>query len=132
MLHSTRHTRLATLLTAAAGLGPLAPGASALPYEQIYVDPSTGYATPAPTGSRADSIEYRGDAATGGYASAKRSSVELPPAVAEPASASGFDWTSAGIGAAAVGGLLLIVLATTVAMGSRGRGPLVRRGAART
>jgi hypothetical protein len=133
MIHSTRNRRLATLFVAAAGLGALAPGAgsasnASAAQDQFYVNPSTGYATPAPTGSRADSMEYRGNAATGGYASPKSSSVEPQPAVDQPASPTGFDWPSAGIGGAAVGGLLLVLLAAHVGMGSRGRGPLVRRG----
>jgi hypothetical protein len=41
----------------------------------------------------------------------------------------GFDWASAAIGAAAGGGLVLLVVAGTVGMARRGRGPLVRRGA---
>jgi hypothetical protein len=64
-----------------------------------------------------------------GYASQAGPRDDAPPAVEVSSTSEGFDWASAAIGAAAGGGLVLLVVAGTVGMARRGRGPLVRRGA---
>jgi hypothetical protein len=93
-----RNTSLALLLAAALFASVLASGASA-DYgtspgseEQIYVNPSTGYASPTPV---------------------VQPSVSQPAVdeAAQTASSGGFDWPSAGIGAAAGTALLLTLIA---------------------
>jgi hypothetical protein len=90
-----KKTSLALLLAAALFASVLASGASANngtspgSEEKIHVNPSTGFASPAPS---------------------VRPSVSQP-AVEEPASSGGFDWPSAGIGAAAGTALLVALMA---------------------
>jgi hypothetical protein len=93
-----KNTSLALLLAAALFASVLASGASAQhgtspgSGESIYVNPSTGHASPAPTVRP----------------SVSQSAVDEP---AEPTSSGGFDWPSAGIGAAAGAALLLALMA---------------------
>jgi hypothetical protein len=93
-----RNTSLALLLAAALFASVLASGASAnygtspSSEEKIYVNPSTGFASPAP------SVRP----------SVSQPAVEEP---AEPASSGGFDWPSAGIGAAAGTALVVALMA---------------------
>ena len=111
MMSSPRKTRLTALVLGIAVAVVLAPAASAHhgyvakgPGESVYVNPSTGYASPLDPGDDGVALEVA-------------------------SSSEGFDWASAAIGAAAGAGLLLILFASTIAMGKRGHGPLVRRGA---
>lgn len=57
------------------------------------------------------------------------SPAERQPAVQAPAAE--FDWPSAAVGAAAVAGLLLLLLTAMIGIGRHGRGPLAQRGAVR-
>jgi hypothetical protein len=120
MALTARNTRLAALVIATAVTGSLAPGAAAST-EMLYVNPSTGYATPAP--STRETVQVNPST---GYASVGQPSTTplaatprsiVPPTAAE--SSSGFDWASAGLGAAAGGGLVLVLAlsATTVGVG---------------
>jgi hypothetical protein len=93
-----KNTSLALLLATALFASVLASGASAqygtspISEETIYVNPSTGYASPMP----------------GVAPAASERAVDEP---AQPASSGGFDWPSAGIGAAAGAALLLALMA---------------------
>jgi hypothetical protein len=107
MLNFALNKTLAVLLIGAAFTVALAPGAFANPAgssDQIYVNPSTGFASPMPQSTHEAT-----------------SSPAPQPTIDEP---SGFDWPSAAIGAAAIGGLLLILMGATVGAGRTGRGPL--------
>ena len=120
MALTARNTRLAALVIATAVAGSLAPAAAASS-ETLYVNPSTGYATPAP--STRETVQVNPST---GYASAGQPSttpLAATPRSIEPTTAaessSGFDWASAGIGAAAGGGLVLVLTlsAATVGLG---------------
>jgi hypothetical protein len=93
-----KNTSLALLLAAALFASVLASGASAHygtspgSEEKIYVNPSTGYASPSPPV----------------LPSVSQPAVDEP---AEPTSSGGFDWPSAGIGAAAGSALLVALMA---------------------
>ena len=139
MIPHAATTRVASLLTAAAVAAALAAGASAgspAQEDEIYVNPSTGFASTMPqTGPKVYVNPSTGFASGANASSSSSDEVtisQLPqPALAEPAQG-GFDWPSAGIGAAAAGGLVLLLLAAVVGLGRRGRRPLARSGAART
>ena len=88
-------TRLAALVIATAVAGSLAPGAAAK-FERHNVNPSTGFATPAPSTPR---------------------SIESPTAAE---SSSGFDWGSAGVGAAVGAGLVLVLVLSAATVGVGG------------
>ena len=120
MTITARHTRLAAIAIATAVAGSLAPGVAASS-ETLNVNPSTGYATPAP--APGDAVQVNPST---GYASVGQPSTTPlaatprsmePPTAAE--ASSGFDWASAGIGAAAGGGLVLVLTlsAATVGLG---------------
>ena len=104
MALTARNTRLAALAVATAVAGSLAPGAAASP-EKLNVNPSTGYATPVPS-----------KPSTAPVAATPRS-IETPTA-AEPSS--GFDWASAGIGAAVGAGLVLVLTLSAATAGVGG------------
>lgn len=137
MTHSPTNTGIVTVLIAAAALtGALAPGAASAD-EQIYVNPSTGYASSLPAEDEKIYVNPSTGFASG--AGASESSADPTGASHAPqatldqgSSAGGFDWPSAAIGAAAGTAVLLMVLAATTGMAGRGRGPLARRGAVRT
>ena len=103
MALTARNTRLAALVIATAVAGSLAPGAVASS-ERFNVNPSTGYATPAPS--------------TPETAQVNPSSSTESPTAAE--SSSGFDWASAGIGAAAGAGLVLMLVLSAATVGVGG------------
>jgi hypothetical protein len=138
MTHRASTARLATILAAAVALtGALAPGAaSARP--PIYVNPSTGYPSYPTSEDRPIYVNPSTGFASGGAEAPASSSEPMGAArtsqvAHDPAPATdGFDWPSAGIGAAVGGAFLLIVLAATTAITGRGRWPLARRGAVRT
>jgi hypothetical protein len=121
MALTARNTRLAALVIATAVAGSLAPGAAASS-EKLNVNPSTGYATPAP--STGETIKVNPST---GYASVEQPlttpiavtprSIESPT-VAE--SSSGLDWASAGIGAAAGAGLVLVLMLSAATVGVGG------------
>jgi hypothetical protein len=130
MALTARNTRLAAIVIGTAVAGSLAPAASAASdREQLYVNPSTGFATPAPPADQT----VRVDPSTG-YASVREQSASdagavsraTQPAAAAPAS-SGFDWTAAGIGAAIGGGLVLVLMLSlaTLGVGGLSRAPRV-------
>lgn len=97
-MSNLKNTSLALLLAAALFASVLTSGASAYygtspsSEESIYVNPSTGYASPTP----------------GSVSSASQPAVDEP---AQQASSGGFDWPSAGIGAAAGAALLVALMA---------------------
>jgi hypothetical protein len=113
MIGSSRtKPRLAAVLIGAALAAALAPGAPAATWEQLHVNPSTGFpSTPTPvtaqgSGSGADQV-----------ASSRPSD---PAPARDDASTSGsFEWFSAAIGAVAATALLLALLAVTGALGQR-------------
>ena len=134
MISSAHRIRVATLLATAAAIGTLAPAASAnhalnvpRPHEGIYVNPSTGFASIVATASRPQSKIYV-NPSTGFATPASAPSSEPAPATLTQPSPAGFDWPSAGIGAAAIGGLMLLLLAAMIGVGRHGRGPLTPRG----
>lgn len=121
MALTTRNTRLAALAIATALAGSPAPGAAASS-EKLNVDPSTGYATPAP--STRETIQVNPST---GYASVAQSSTTplaaTPRSIDSPTAAessSGFDWASAGIGAAAGAGLVLMLVLSAATVGVGG------------
>jgi hypothetical protein len=133
---------LAVLLIGAALAGALAPGASAKPScwdNHVYVNPSTGFPTCAPTTSSSAEPSQPGSSSdlppgmTRGYVGSSLSVVPIDPvsstAGSQPAidESTGFDWPSAAIGAAAAGALLLILLAAAAGVVRTRRGPLARR-----
>ena len=141
MLNFALNKRLVALLIGAAFTGALAPGASAEsagPKDQIYVNPSTGFASPTSPSSQRDAASDLPPGYTRRYVGSSMSVVPVHEATGSPApqptidEPSGFDWPSAAIGAAAIGGLLLILLAATVGAGRTGRGPLAGQRAAGT
>jgi hypothetical protein len=113
MIHLATRTRLASVLIGAVVAGSLAPGASAAP---LFVNKYTGqvsatrtadpgiYVYPAEAAPAAERAPARADLATASPA------VEPQPA-ADDGSTAGFDWPSAGIGAAAAGLLLMLMVA---------------------
>jgi len=109
-----KNTSLALLLAAALFASVLASGASAQygtspgSGESIYVNPSTGHAS-----GSGESIYVNPSTGHASPAPTVRPSVS-PSAVdepAEPTSSGGFDWPSAGIGAAAGAALLVALMA---------------------
>jgi hypothetical protein len=96
-------TGLAALVIATAMAGSLAPGAAAS-FEKVYVNPSTGSATPLPSTPETAQVN-------------PSSSIESPTAAE---SSSGFDWASAGIGAAAGAGLVLVLVLSAATVGVGG------------
>ena len=133
MFNFAVNKRLAALLIGAAFTGALAPGASAEsagPKDQIYVNPSTGFASPTSPSSQRDAASDLPPGYTRRYVGSTLSVVPVREATASAApqptidEPSGFDWPSAAIGAAATGGLLLILLTAMVGAGRTGRGPL--------
>jgi len=121
MALTARNTRLAALVITTAVAGSLAQGAAAS-FEKLNVNPSTGYATPAP--STRETVQVNPST---GYASigqpsdtpvaATTRSIESPTATESP---SGFDWASAGIGAAAGAGLVLMLVLSAATVGVGG------------
>ena len=121
MALTARNTRLAAIVIATAVAGSLAPEPPRAPRrstsirrrasrpprrrpgETVQVNPSTGYASV-------------GQPSTTPLA-ATPGSIE-PPTAAE--SSSGFDWASAGIGAAAGGGLVLVLALSAATVGVGG------------
>lgn len=133
MIDFALNKRLAALLIGAAFAGALAPVASAKPgdaSDRVYVDPGSGFASPTGQSSQRDASSDLPPGYTRRYAGSSLSVVPVheattsaapQPTIDEP---SGFDWPSAAIGAAATGGLLLILLTAMVGAGRTGRGPL--------
>lgn len=121
MALTATNTRLAVLVIATAVAGSLPPGAAASS-DKLDVNPSTGYATPAP--STPETVQVNPST---GYASigqpsdtpraATPRSIESPTAAA---ASSGFDWASAGIGAAAGAGLVLMLVLSAATVGVGG------------
>jgi hypothetical protein len=137
MTHRASTTRLAAILAAAVALtGAFAPAAaSARP--PIYVNPSTGYPSYPASEDKPISVNPSTGFASGAEAPESSSepmgAARMSQAALDPGpSADGFDWPSAGIGAAVSGAFLLIVLAATTTVTGRGRGPLARRRGVRT
>ena len=121
MVLTARHTRFAAVAIATAVGGSLAPGAAAS-FEKLNVNPSTGYATPAP--STPETVRVNPSI---GYASIGQPSdtaVAVPPrSIVSPTAAessSGFDWASAGIGAATGAGLVLMLVLSAATVGVGG------------
>jgi hypothetical protein len=123
-------TRLAAALMGVAVAIAFSTAASA--HTQVSVNPSTGYASDAPAPDR----EIYVNPSTGFPGSDEAAEATSPaaplPASEEPSSGAGFDWPSAGIGAAGGTALILVLLAFTVVKSRRGRGPLVPRRQVRT
>lgn len=107
------------------------------PAQRLYVNPSTGYATPVLTAhrdaTRTDRKFYVNPDT--GFAYPEQASEGSPPMGSQPDApqpavdtrpADGFDLPSAAIGAAA-GGLLLILITATIGVARRRRSPLQRR-----
>jgi hypothetical protein len=124
MALAARNTGLAAIVIATAVAGSLAPGAAASS-ETLNVNPSTGYATPAPPPGETVQVNPSTGYASVGQPSttppvATPRSMELPTAAE---ASSGFDWASAGIGAAAGAGLVLVLTlsAATVGVGGLSR-----------
>jgi hypothetical protein len=119
-MHITRFITLplAAVLGAAAVAGP----AAAVPADWPHNAPTPWYAgTPAIQGSRSDGQDVRSPSAMDA-ATADPQPIGQPTAVVNTRSA-GFDWGSAGIGAAAAIGALAIALAGTAGMRRRRPGP---------
>jgi hypothetical protein len=127
MAHTTGNTRLAAIVIGLAAAAALAPGAasaegSSAPREQLYVNPSTGYATPAPAAG--GTIEV--NPSTGFATVAERPASKPIPAslpieqTASGAASDGFDWVSAGIGAAVGAGLVLALMLSLATVGVGG------------
>ena len=121
MALTARNTRLAALAIATALASSLAPGAAASS-EKLNVNPSTGYATPAPSTPETVQVNPSTGYASVGQPSttplaATPRSIESPTA---PESSSGFDWASAGIGAAAGAGLVLMLVLSAATVGVGG------------
>lgn len=115
-----RKTWLAAIVIGTAVAGSLAPAASAgSEREQLYVNPSTGYVTPAPPAGETVQVNPSTGYASVSDPSASDAVAAIEPAAAAPAS-SGFDWTSAGIGAAAGGGLVLVLMLSLATIGVGG------------
>jgi hypothetical protein len=139
MIDFALNKRLAVLLMGAAFTGALVPGASAESAgskDRIYVNPSTGFATVHPSHRDASSDlppgytrRYVGSTLSVVPVHEATASAAPQPTVDEP---SGFDWPSAAIGAAATGGLLLILMTAMVGAGRTGRGPLASQRAVGT
>jgi hypothetical protein len=121
MALTARHTRLATIAIATAVASSLAPGAAASS-ERLYVNPSTGFATPAPPPGETVKVNPSTGYASVGQPSTTR--LTAIPASTEPPIAgetsSGFDWASAGIGAAAGAGLVLVLVLSAATGGVGG------------
>lgn len=121
MALTATHTKLAAVAIATAVAGSLAPGAAASS-EKLNVNPSTGYATPAPPTSETVQVNPSTGYASVGQPSttplaATPRSVESPTAAE---SSSGFDWASAGIGAAAGAALVLMLALSAATVGVGG------------
>jgi hypothetical protein len=121
MVLTARHTKLAAVAIATAVAGSLAPGAAAS-FEKLNVNPSTGYATPAPSTTETVQVNPSTGYASIGQPSdtpvaTKPGSIESPTAAE---SSSGFDWASAGIGAAAGAGLVLMLVLSAATIGVGG------------
>jgi hypothetical protein len=125
-----RNTRLAASLIGIALAGALAPGAAAsveassAPREQLYVNPSTGYASPAPAAPSGGTVHVNPST---GFASVGEPPASNPIAMARsteqaatPEASDGFDWASAGIGAAAGAGLVLALMLSLATVGVGG------------
>lgn len=126
MAFTRRTARLASILTGIAVMGALACGAAAsaspAPRDELYVNPSTGFVTAAPAAAGTVHVNP-----STGFASvedrpapnpvATSSPVEQAPAADAP---DGFDWGSAGIGAAAGAGLVLALMLSLATLGVGG------------
>jgi len=106
MALTRRNTRLAASLICIAVAGALAPGAAeagSTPREQLDVNPSTGFASVAePPASNPIAI------------------ASSPEQAATPEASDGFDWASAGIGAAAGAVLVLALMVSLATVGVGG------------
>jgi hypothetical protein len=121
MSHLATRTRLAVVLISAVLAGTLVPGASAA---TLFVNKYTGqvsdtrtaspgiYVYPAEAAPAEERAAARADLATASPA------VEQEP-IADDVSTAGFDWPSAGIGAAAAGLLLMVMVAAGAGRGGR-------------
>jgi hypothetical protein len=121
MALTARHTRLAAIAIATAVASSLAPGAAASS-ERLNVNPSTGYATPAqPPGETVQVNPSTGYASVGQPSTTRLAATPrliAPPTAGE--ASSGFDWASAGIGAAGGGGLVLVLTLSAATVGVGG------------
>jgi hypothetical protein len=126
---ATRTTRAAALMGIGVAMA-FSPAASA--DESVYVNPSTGFAS----GAAAPDHEIYVNPSTGFVESDEAAEATSPaaplPPPDKPSSDGGFDWPSAGIGAAGGTALVFALLAGTVGMSRRGRGLVVPRRQART
>jgi hypothetical protein len=121
MALTARHTRLAAIAIATAVAGSLAPGAAAS-FERMNVNPGSGFATPAPPPGETVQVNPSTGYASIGEPSdtplaATPRSIESPTAAE---SSSGFDWASAGIGAATGAGLVLVLVLSAATVGVGG------------
>jgi hypothetical protein len=122
MALTATNARLVAIVIGTALAGAVAPPAAASPEgtsppaERLYVNPSTGYVTPAPAADQTVQVNP-----STGYASVpEHSPADLGAGAraiehavaAEPSS--GLDWPSAGIGAAA-GAILMLLLVLSLA-----------------
>jgi hypothetical protein len=103
MVLKTRKTGLAAIVIATAVAGSIAPGAAAS-FERMNVNPGSGFATPAPPPGKTVQVNP-----STGFES---------PTAAE--ASSGFDWASAGIGAATGAGLVLVLVLSAATVGVGG------------
>jgi hypothetical protein len=109
MALTRRNTRLAGILVGMAVAGALVPGAAAgaevssAPREQLYVNPSTGFASVGePPASKPIAL------------------APSPEQAGTPEASDGFDWASAGIGAAAGAGLVFALMLSLATVGVGG------------
>jgi hypothetical protein len=121
MVLTARKTGLAAIVIAIAVAGSLPPGAAAS-FEGMNVNPSTGFATPAPPPGETIQVNPSTGYASIGEPSdaplaATPRSTESPTAAG---SSSGFDWASAGIGAATGAGLVLVLVLSAATVGVGG------------
>jgi hypothetical protein len=126
MALTVRNARLAAIVIGIAVAAALAPAAVASADgsssdDRFYVNPGTGYATPAPAADETIRVNP-----STGYASVAERSASEPVAAARPTEpavaterSSGFDWASAGIGAAGGAALALILMVSLGVLGVR-------------
>ena len=120
--------RLASVLIGIAVAGALAPGAAAsadgssAPRDELYVNPSTGFVAAAP--AAAGTVNVNPSTGFASVAEQPASDSVATPGPVEQAPAAeapdGFDWASAGIGAAAGAGLVLALMLSLVTLGVGG------------
>ena len=113
MLSTTSKNRtLATALCSALlATAALAPAASAMPQDLRSPDTRDAASTSSLAGTSSGASQDLRSPDTRDVANGYAPVLESTPAPVESSSSGGFDWASAGIGVAAAGGVLLIVVA---------------------